>query len=411
MLSAQQRNLLDCRDCGLRHRMPTPLAEGLYRCQRCGADLHHERHGWHARALAFTLTGVILFLVSNLFPFLGLEVGGLRQETTLLSGVQALFEREQTLLAVLVLGTIFLMPLLELLGLSYLLGSFALRCHLPLQRGVLYLLLRLRPWNMMEVFLVGALVASIKLQDMADILPGPALFAFLGVVFMLIAAHSHVDRLALWRWIRAEDAYLQQPGEAMISCDCCQALVGSSLSGQPCPRCGSRLSGRVTHSLQKTTALLLGAVILYVPANTLPIMTTTSLGQVQTDTIFSGVLYLLQSGMWPLALIVFVASILVPLAKIVVLSYLLWSVHWRSAGRLRHRAWLYRITEFVGRWSMIDVYVVILLVALVQFGLLANIEPGGAALAFGGVVILTMLAAETFDPRLLWDVSDDRSTR
>ena len=144
-------------------------------------------------------------------------------------------------------------------------------------------------------------------------------------------------------------------------------------------------------------------MVLYLPANLLPMMQVTSLGQTRSDTILSGAEFLLASGMWPLALIVFVASILVPFVKMAILVYLLISVQFGSRFRPLDRTRLYRLTEFVGRWSMVDIYVVAILVALVNLGNIAAIRAGPGALFFGAVVVLTMFAARTFDPRLIWD--------
>ena len=170
-----------------------------------------------------------------------------------------------------------------------------------------------------------------------------------------------------------------------------------------CPRCGAELHQRKPHSIGRTWALILAAYLLYLPANLLPIMNSTSLGYERSDTIISGVNYLIVSGMWPIALVVFFASILVPLLKLVVLTYLLVSVQRRSRWRPKDRARLYRATEGIGRWSMVDIYVVTILVALVQLGSVAKVEAAPGALFFAAVVVLTMFAAMTFDPRLIWD--------
>ena len=170
-----------------------------------------------------------------------------------------------------------------------------------------------------------------------------------------------------------------------------------------CPRCGDAVHLRKSNSIRNTWALLLAAIAMYLPANVLPIMTVTSLGSTQSDTIMSGVIYFLKHGDWPLALIIFVASVLVPLLKMIALTYLLLSVQRKSQLRKNQRIRLYRITELVGRWSMVDVFVVALMAALVQVGDLATIEPATGAVAFACVVILTMLAAMAFDPRLIWD--------
>jgi len=190
----------------------------------------------------------------------------------------------------------------------------------------------------------------------------------------------------------------------LASCHTCGLLQQLPPSGHAhCPRCHSPVHLRTPNSIQLTWALVITAIIAYLPANLYPVMTVTSLGQSQSDTILSGVIYLLLHGDWPLALIVFVASVLVPLLKIVALLYLLLSVQRRSPLRKSQRTRLYRVVELVGRWSMVDIFVVALLAALVQAGALATIEPGVGAIAFTSVVILTMFAALSFDPRLIWD--------
>lgn len=198
---------------------------------------------------------------------------------------------------------------------------------------------------------------------------------------------------------------------SLVSCHSCHLLVKTGESRNQsraiCPRCGSGLHRRKPNSIMRTAALVLTAIILYIPANVLPITTVVSLGQVQSDTILSGVVYFVRSGMWPIALVIFVASVAVPLIKLFVLSFLLISVqrksHWRPGERTR----LYRITEVVGRWSMVDIYVVTILVALVQLGSLSNITAGPGASFFAAVVVITMFAAMNFDPRLIWDPMEE----
>lgn len=172
-----------------------------------------------------------------------------------------------------------------------------------------------------------------------------------------------------------------------------------------CPRCHSRLHQRKVNSLTRTWAYLLAAMFSYIPANLLPMMHTRSLLGEQQDTLLSGILFLWSSGSWALASIVFIASVLVPLLKLVALLLLVCSVQWSSSWRRRQRTRLYRLLERIGRWSMLDIFVVALLVALVQLNSLAVIQAGTGAIAFAAVVILTMLASMSFDPRLIWDTS------
>jgi len=178
---------------------------------------------------------------------------------------------------------------------------------------------------------------------------------------------------------------------------------------QTCTRCGAWVHARRPDSLLRTWALLLTSAILYIPANLLPIMTVSSLGQGSPSTIMSGVIELVQHGMIPIAAVVFIASILVPTFKLVGIALLLFSVQRRQPLSARQRIIMYRFIEFIGRWSMLDIFVIAILVAVVNFGRIASVEANLGAVAFASVVILTMLAAVTFDPRLIWDntESDD----
>ena len=196
--------------------------------------------------------------------------------------------------------------------------------------------------------------------------------------------------------------------QGLVSCHSCHLLCrgGDSAAIMTCPRCGARMHGRKPNSINRTWALVLAAFIFYIPANVLPITTVISLGKGQSDTIMSGVIYFIHSGMWPIALVIFVASVFVPLVKLLILTFLLITVQRKSRWRQKDRTRLYRITEVIGRWSMVDIFVVTILVALVNLGALASIQAGPGAVFFCAVVIITMFAAMTFDPRLIWDTEE-----
>jgi paraquat-inducible protein A len=196
----------------------------------------------------------------------------------------------------------------------------------------------------------------------------------------------------------------------LCACHDCGLLsrVSPTTGGQAhCPRCGAVLHARRPDSIARTWALLIAALICYVPANLLPMMKTTSLGVTQADTIMSGVLYFMHHGDWGIAIVILTASIVIPLAKIAALMFLLLSVQFKSRWRPRDRTRLYQITELIGPYSMVDIYVVTIMVALVQMQSLASIQPGPAAVFFGAVVVLTIFAAMSFDPRLIWDAAEE----
>ncbi len=174
-----------------------------------------------------------------------------------------------------------------------------------------------------------------------------------------------------------------------------------------CTRCGAALHALQPHSVQRTVAYLIAAAVLYVPANLLPVMSTVSVLGPSTHTILGGIVELWESGSWVLAVIVLVASIVVPLLKIGALGLLAWTAQRRSRWRQLERARLYRLVETVGHWSMLDVFVVVLLVGMVRFGVLASVRPETGLLAFGAVVVLTLLASSSFDPKLIWPEPTD----
>lgn len=201
----------------------------------------------------------------------------------------------------------------------------------------------------------------------------------------------------------------------LISCQSCHLLCRAPLLNHThealCPRCGASLHQRKPNSLARTWALVLAGFIFYIPANVLHITTTISMGKTHADTIISGVIYFMVTGSWPIALVIFIASVFVPLFKLLILSYLLISVQLKSNRRPRDRTRLYRITESIGRWSMLDIFVIAILVTLVKLGPLATVEAGPAAWFFAAMVVITMFAAMSFDPRLIWDEMEQKYDR
>lgn len=205
-------------------------------------------------------------------------------------------------------------------------------------------------------------------------------------------------------------SFITARNSSRISCHSCQLLsripAGQQNGALICPRCGSTLHQRKPNSIKRTWSLVLAAFIFYIPANLFPVTEVISFGKTQADTIMSGVIYFIASGMWPIALVIFVASILVPMLKLLILGFLLITVQRKSKWRPKDRTRLYRLTETVGRWSMLDIFVVTILVALVNLESLATIKAGPGAVFFAAVVVITMFAAISFDPRLIWDAEE-----
>lgn len=195
--------------------------------------------------------------------------------------------------------------------------------------------------------------------------------------------------------------------KGLANCEVCGKLSDASLT--QCPRCHSHLELRKHNSVQRVLAFTITACVLYIPANVLPITITFQLGQTINSTIIGGVFFLWEHGSYPVASVIFIASVMVPAGKILALFYLCWAVTRKELAKQVQNTQLYRVVEFIGRWSMVDVFVVAILVALIQLGGIVAFAPGAAALAFSGVVIITMFAAFSFDPRLIWDSTNQET--
>jgi paraquat-inducible protein A len=398
--------LRECPICGLFQTVAKPQAGTHVVCRRCGGVLRQNRADPKRRALALSIAALLMFAIAATQPFLAIDLGGTRQ-TTMIAGPEALEQTGLFPLALVVLATTMLAPAIRLGLTLYVLIVLHPPSHPRPQRRHLALMFRwaewLAPWSMLEVFLLGVFVAYAKLIDLAPVHVGIAAYALGATMLMTAAADATLDRTQIWEEIAPSGPPLaRQPGRHRIACGCC-GLV--SHAKRHCPRCGTRLKPRTPHSLGHAWALLIAAAVLYIPANTLPVLAVIQLGRGSPHTILAGVVELALDGMWPLAALVFAASVAVPLMKIFGLAWLLFTTGRRSTGTLPQRTLLYRVVEAAGRWSMIDVFMISILTALVQMGALATVTPGLGALCFCAVVILTMLAAHEFDPRLMWDAA------
>ena len=410
--------IIACHECATVHRVHEVAYGSAAACTICGAKLYRAQKDSIERTLGYVVAALILIVVANVLPFMTFKLEGREQVSTIMTGVLGLYEDGMWPLAALVFAAAIFMPLLKLLALLYVL----LPLHLGRKPWRLPVVFRwvemIHPWAMMEVFLLGVIVAYVKLTDLATIELGMALFAFVAVILLMIAADVVLDPREVWNRIapQATDRLLHDLDDrcTLVSChDCDQLYRLPATAHATCSRCGAPLHKRIHASIAIGWALTIAACILYIPANLLPIMTVIHFGQGEPSTILGGVVLLAEVGMWPVAALVFFASVAVPVMKLACMIYLMLSVQRQTTWRPRDRTFLYRIVEAVGRWSMVDIFMISILVALVSLGSIATIEPGAGAVAFAAVVIITMIAATAFDSRLIWDViekenGDDR---
>lgn len=403
--------LIACHECDHLHRYVTIPVGAKANCEHCGSFLYRHIPDSLNRSLALYFAALLLFLIANCFPFLSLTLGGRVVHNILLSGGWAMYEMGMGELGLLIFLTSFGFPLITILGMLYLLTSVRLGYKPPAMGPVFRIAEAVTPWSLVSVFMLGVLIAIVKLQDIANVIIGTSFYALTALLIVYAAARANFDPQVIWSLTphaNPKEAELD-PSIRYLNCHTCGLLSEEKPHAQDCPRCTTPLHHRKHNSIEATWALLLASVILIIPANLYPVMTVIRFGQGEPNTIISGVLHLIESGMLGLALIVFVASIVVPVLKLIVLSFLLISVHKKSVWRPRDRTLLYRVTEVIGAWSMVDIFLVGLLSALVSLDALSTIRPGIGAIFFGGVVVVTMFAAHSFDPRLIWDnVRDNR---
>ncbi len=346
------------------------------------------------------------------FPFISFEARGVSNAIHLADTSASLVRFHEPFVGMLVLLTVVVLPMVYLVAVIWLHLGLLQRRPLPRSYRIARALSHLGPWMMADVFVIGALVSLIKIAGMASVDLGLSFWAFCVYALLLLLTTRSIDTDWMWFSLVGEPLAPEgsRPGQPaaeqkLTGCPTCGLVnrLGHFGRGR-CQRCGEPLRFRSPHSLQKTWALLIAATLCYIPANLYPIMTTTSLGNETPSTIIGGVMIFLSHGDWPIALVIFTASVVVPIGKVFALGWLCITVGRSGESEFKHkRQKLYRITELIGRWSMIDVFVVAILVSLVHAGSLLSITPGPAALAFSAVVIITMLAAISFDPRLIWD--------
>lgn len=396
----------ECPDCGLLQHLPVVEIAALITCERCGATLRQARRSSLVLCGVCAGLGLVLFVLALFFPLAAVWMSGGRFATSdLWMGPEHLRAAGAWVLALAVVSTLLVLPFSKLvLVLSMSLGVFLGATPRWLRVGFTFVPLASQ-WAMLDVFLLGAMIALFRLEAWMLVTFGPALFALGGAALCSIGVDAAFDEAAFWERVKVRaHVSAPSPDAGVIGCRHC-GLVARSHEGERCARCERTLRRRKPDSVQRTWALVGAAALLAIPANVLPVMTIVKLGRGGPSTILGGTVELAQAGLWGLAAIVFMASILVPLVKLTGLSVLLVTTQRSSTARLPLRTRLFRLIALIGRWSMVDVFATMMLVTLARFGWLGRVLPDAGASAFCAVVVLTMFASESFDPRLMWDAA------
>jgi paraquat-inducible protein A len=406
MFERSRSERIACPDCGLQQWLPAIVAGQIAQCLQCGKVLTRRSRGGIDVPLGLALTALLLFIPANLAPLMSVTERGAERQNWLSTGIAVLWSGGFELLAILVAAFTIVIPFLYLVMLVIVLGSIRLRVPPRLGR-VFRWTEHLRPWMMVEVYLVGSCVAYSRLQKIAFVNVGLGGWCLMASAFALLLFAAKLDERRVWDALAPRRPLAA--GTASINCIACDLPVPEARAGEHCPRCEAVLHDRKPYALHRTTALVIAGFVLLIPANLLPILTIEQLGNIDPNTILGGVRELIRAGLWPLAVLVFVASIIIPLMKLFGLSWMLLLTHQRSDRYLVARTRLYRLIDLIGRWSNIDIFMLSILVALVQFGVLSHVRAEYGAVAFASVVVVTMIASRAFDSRLMWDASGSRA--
>jgi paraquat-inducible protein A len=427
---------LACPDCDLVLPKAQPPKGSRTECPRCGCVLLNHCQDTVSRSLALAVSGLLFYFPAIFMPLLTFRKLGLSESGNVLNTITEFIDKEYYLVAVIVFFSAVLFPLAKLSLLGFVSTCLKINWHPTFLKTFFRVYNFLEEWAMVEVYLLGITVTIIKMQHSTEIYFDTGFYCFIALVLITMATSLSVCKESFWMLIESKGKRDWQFFNNTLSsalaigvrtaatnnlylCRECGLLCYSHPENghkkQICRRCGATLFFRKPASISRTWALTITALLLMFPANILPIMHVDFLGIPKESTILDGIKIFFQEGSYFIALIILTASILIPVFKIVGLTIILLTIKFKRVKYLRQKTSMYRFIEFIGRWSMLDIFVIALLGCFINFGFLTSIETAPAATYFCLVVVTTMLAAITFDPRLMWDLlitegKDEHST-
>ena len=392
-----------CPNCGSIQGLLETEGLRVAACGVCKSELERSTGRSLSLALACSASVFLLLIPANFLPFLTTSVIGVSRHSRLISSATAMWNNGWPLLAIIIGLFVVILPLVRFGALTLVLGVLQFGRRPQWLGRVFRFANALQNWAMPDVFLLGLWVAYARLAGTISVEVGAGAICFILAGAFSLLTRATLNRAEIWRLI-GDDLPLH-PDIALSSCLACDLVVPASQEGQPCPRCAQKIASREPDAIARATALTAAGLILYIPANIYPIATL-PIGLHPTQyNVLQGVLDLAQAKLIGLALLVFTASFAIPLLKLAGLSYCLLSVVRRSSKRLVFKTRVYRVVEEIGRWSMVDPFVIACFVPVMQYNNLIYGRAEPAAPAFATVVVLTMIAARAFDPRLIWDAA------
>ncbi len=375
--------IIACADCGTIQRLPVMHPGSRLRCRLCAKVLERTAGRSLDAALALALATFLLWFPANFSTLLTLHVLGIERSSRLISGAFSLWQEGWLLLAIIVALQGVILPFFRFGLLTASLGAIRLGVQGRWTAVAFRWSGLLDDWSMPDVFLFGAAIGYSRVAVFIPVQIGVGGWSLIGAAFLTLVTRASLDRVSVWRRIHRPDSPEAGP---RIACTGCDLVLPAHFAGRRCPRCLARLWRRKPFAIMQATALVIAAYPLYLVANWYPMSLQDQFGKISEQTIAYGVMTLLQAGFWPLAAIIFVASIFIPLAKLLGMSWLLWSAHHGSTSRLVFKTRLYRFIEGVGRWSNIDIFTIAIFLPIMQIGGLVSVSAGRGAPAFLAVI-------------------------
>ncbi len=399
--------IIACPDCGTVLQLPPLRPSSAAVCPTCDHYLERTRGRSQLAALCFTLATCVLLLPADFAPLMRVSMAGVTRSSNVPSGIVLLWNQQWVIVAALAFAFIVVIPLIHFALLALVLSAVHLGHPTSRFARLFRYAVQLDLWAMTDVFLLGALVGYSRVAANLTVHIEAGGLCLLLASACAMLSRATLDRRSIWRAF-APQSVIADATQPVISCLVCDLVVPASQERHPCPRCAAQLSARKPAHMRWTLALVIAGAALYVPANVFPMNSDTQLGSEMQHRIIDGIGQLFAAGLWPLGVLIFCTSIAIPLLKLAGLGWLMLSVRRRSHAALVAKTKLYRGISELGRWSNIDVFTIVVFLPLINFGPLASTHADVGATAFLLVVVLTMLAARTFDPRQLWDVRTSR---
>ena len=403
LMRVSQSHMTQCRNCGLLQIQPPVERREIVFCSRCRTQLEHSAGKSLDATLACSAAIILLLIPAWTAPFLTASALGTTRTSFLPMSVSVLWRDGSPVLAFCVFLFVLTFPLIRFGALTAVLWTLRLGLRLEWQTQVFRVCNALQVWAMLDVFLLGLMVAYFRLRSSLEVTLGAGAICFIIAGLLSLVARATLDKGQVWRLISPDRRFISGPS---MACPSCELVIPRADGASICPRCHAVVTARKRNPYSRSMALLLAAGLMYLPANIYPIATIPIDITPTSYTVLGGVVDLVRSHLLGLAALVFTASFTIPLLKMLGLAWCATSAMCGSRRFLVGKTRVFRVVEEIGRWSMVDPLTIACFVPVLQFNALIDGHAEAAALPFSAVVILTTLAAQLFDPRKMWDVAE-----